>query len=71
MLLTKKDLKAIHKENKGTHILTIFRADLSFLPSLKKRGNEGEKIKVFSPQEIFTMPDFFPNHLNIIKNQLS
>ena len=68
--LNKKDLKIIYQKDRGTHILTIFRADLSFLPKLKQQGDEGEEIGIFSPQEILPMPDFFPNHLKIIKEQL-
>jgi len=70
IILIKEDLKVIHKEDRSTHILTIFRADLPSLPKLKQQGAEGEEIGAFSPQEILSMSDFFPNHLKIIKNQL-
>lgn len=68
--LSKKDLKVIHQEDRGTHILTIFRADLPSLPKLKQQGDEGEQIEVFSPQAILSLSNFFPNHLKIIEQQL-
>ncbi|MBU6500520.1 MAG: NUDIX hydrolase [Patescibacteria group bacterium] len=60
--LKKEDLSAIYREDKGSHILTMFRADLPALPQLKTRGDEGEEIKVFLPKDIMSMPDFFSNH---------
>ena len=68
--LAKEDLKIIHQEDKKTHMLTIFRTDLPFLPKLKKQGDEGEEIRIFSPEEIISLPDFFPNHFKIIEKQL-
>lgn len=68
--LAKKDLKAIHQEDKGTHVLTIFRADLPSLPKLKPEGNEKEIIGIFSPKEILALPYFFPNHLKIAEPYL-
>lgn len=68
--LAKKDLKVIHQEDRSTHILIIFRADLSFLPKLKQQGDEQEEIRVFSPQAILSLPNFFPNHLKIVESYL-
>ena len=68
--LSKKDLKVIHREDRGTHILTIFRADLPVLPALKRQGDEREQIGVFSPRAILSLTDFFPNHLKIVEQQL-
>ncbi len=68
--LAQKDLKIIHQEDRGTHILTIFRADLPSLPKLKQQGNEKEAVGVFSPREILAMPDFFPNHRKVVEPQL-
>ena len=68
--LAKENLKIIHREDRGTHILTIFRADLPSLPKLKQRGDEREEMGVFSPREILSLPDFFPNHLKIVEQQL-
>lgn len=68
--LSKKDLKVIHREDRGTHILTIFRADLPSLPALKQWGDEREQVGVFSPQAILSLPNFFPNHLKIVEQQI-
>ena len=68
--LSKKDLKVIHREDRGTHILTIFRADLPALPTLKQQGEEGEQVGIFSPRAMLSLPDFFPNHLKIVEQQL-
>ena len=64
--IEEKELGIIYQEDKGSHVLVIFRIDLPVLPQLKKRGDEGEEIKVFSPQEILSMNDFFPNHLRVV-----
>ena len=68
--LSKKDLKVIHRKDRGTHILTIFRADLPALPALKQQGDEREQVEVFSPRAILSLPNFFPNHLKIVEQQL-
>ena len=68
--LKEEDLNIIYQEDRSTHILSIFRADLPSLPKLKQQGNEKEEIGVFSPKEMLLMKDFFPNHLKIIKSQL-
>jgi len=68
--LTKEDLEVIHIEDRGSHILTIFRADLLSLPKLKQQGDEREEIGVFSPKEILSLSDFFPNHLKVVEKQL-
>ena len=68
--LAKEDLKVIYREDRETHILTIFRADLPSLPKLKQQGDEREEVRVFSPQEILSLPDFFPNHLRVVQAYL-
>lgn len=56
------DLRPVHKEDKGSHIVTLFVSKLMVMPRIKSRGDEGEEIKIFPPREIAAMPDFFPNH---------
>lgn len=68
--IKEKELGIIHEEDRGNHVLIIFRINLSALPQLKKRGDEGEEIKIFSPQEILSMNDFFPNHLRVVETIL-
>ncbi|MBI4085936.1 MAG: NUDIX domain-containing protein [Candidatus Liptonbacteria bacterium] len=65
------DLEVIYENDKGNHILMFFEARLPKLPLLKKEGGKGEEVGVFSPEQILSLPDFFPNHLNIVKDYLS
>ena len=65
------DLTVVHSENKGSHTLTIFRADVDTLPQMKSEGDEGEEIKVFKPAQILGMRDFFPNHRKVVGDILA
>lgn len=67
IIIKEKELRIIYQEDRENHILIIFRIDLPALPQLKKRGDEGEEIKIFSPQEILSMNDFFPNHKRVVE----
>ncbi len=69
--LETSDLEVIYENDKGNHTLMFFKAELAKLPPLKKEGNDGEEIGVFSSEEILSLQDFFPNHLNIVKDYLS
>jgi ADP-ribose pyrophosphatase YjhB (NUDIX family) len=68
--LEEDSLEVIHQEDKGSHILTIFQATTSQLTGLRQQGDEGEEIGIFSPREILSMEDFFPNHLRVIRKRL-
>lgn len=70
IIIKEKELGIIYQEDRGSHILIIFRIDLPALSQLKKRGDEGEEIKIFSPQEILSMNDFFPNHRKVVETIL-
>ena len=69
--LLEKNLTIVYEEDKESHMLTIFRADLQHLPKLKTQGDEGEEIKVFKPKEILSMQDFFPNHRRVAEKILT
>jgi ADP-ribose pyrophosphatase YjhB (NUDIX family) len=60
--LVKGDLKVVHTEDKGNHTVVLYCAHLGSLSGLKAKGNEGEEIRVFSLDEVRTLPYFFPNH---------
>ncbi len=60
--LRESNLEVVQEEDKGSHVVTLFTAKLPLLPKLKSRGDEREKVKVFSPREILALKDFFPNH---------
>ena len=59
------ELRLVYQENRGNHVFSLFRLDLPRLPQLKEHGDEGEEIKIFTPQEILLRGDFFPPHLKI------
>lgn len=71
VFLSVSDLKVVHTEDKGSHTLAIFRADVDTLPQMKSEGDEGEEIKVFKPAQILGMRDFFPNHRKVVGNILA
>ncbi len=71
ILLKPENLKMIYENEKGNHTIMFFKAELPELPPLKKIGDEGEEIKVFTAEEITSLADFFPNHLNIVKDYLA
>jgi len=60
--LTEKNLTIAYEEDRGSHMLVLFTAKLKSLPDMKTKGDEGEEIRLFSPKEMLTMPDLFPNH---------
>ncbi len=60
--LSEKDLSLVYKEDRESHVLALFSAEIDSLAGLKKQGNEGEEIKVFSPKQVLGLRDFFPNH---------
>lgn len=62
MSLSAGGLSVVREEDRGSHALVLFSAKLESLPDLKPRGDEGEEIKVFRPERILKMSDFFPNH---------
>lgn len=68
--LLESDLRIAYEEDKGSHVLTLFVAKLPALPKLKEIGDEGEEIKVFPPQQLLRMADFFPNHRRVFEKYL-
>ncbi|MDB5258990.1 MAG: hypothetical protein JWO73_198 [Candidatus Taylorbacteria bacterium] len=60
------NLVVIEQQDRGTHVLTIFRIDLASLKGLKGVGDEHEEIRIFPKSELATMPDLFPNHKTIL-----
>ncbi len=63
----RNDLKVIHREDKGDHLLTIFLVDIPLRVVTRHRGDEGEEVRYFSPSELVDCPDFFPNHRKVWK----
>jgi len=52
----------IYQEDRGTHTFYAFQVSLPDLSGIRRRGNEGEEVGVFSGQEILEMQDFLPQH---------
>lgn len=71
LVLSIEDLRVIHSEDKGNHVLTIFRADLPTLQQINTEGNEREEVRVFTASEILAASDFFPNHRRVVGRILS
>ena len=69
--LSSTNLEIMFAEDKGNHILTIFQSQLNNLPLLNSQGNEGEEVGVYTPRQILSMEDFFPNHLKVVKRTLT
>lgn len=59
-------LTLIEAEDKKTHILTFFKAELPSLKRMRSVGNESEEIRSFSLTDALALPDLFPNHKRIL-----
>lgn len=62
LILEIDELTLLREEARGSHTLILFRADIPSLADLKMVGAEQEEIRVFTKEEIPTLPDLFPNH---------
>ena len=70
IVLNGAQIKKIDAIKRSTHTLTAFLANIPSLSGLRRRGNEGEEVKVFTPQEILSMKDFMPNHYSVVSQIL-
>ncbi|HEU0080399.1 MAG TPA: NUDIX hydrolase [Candidatus Paceibacterota bacterium] len=70
LVIKPKDLVQIYEENRGSHMLVIFKAQVKDFSMLNEFGNEGEEIQIFTPKIILGMADFFPNHKRIVAGEL-
>lgn len=66
LVLAERDLGLVCEEDRTTHFFFLYKAVLASLPKLKKQGDEGEEVALFSMDEIFAMHDFFPNHRRLL-----
>lgn len=62
-----KDMELIYEEEREGHNFYLFQTNPVSVEGLKSIGNEEEKVKLFLPEEIKNLPDFFPPHLKILK----
>lgn len=61
-----RDLGLVDQQNRGDHIVFVFQVAVPSLAGLRERGDEGEEVKVFSPEEVFDMKDFFLPHRDAV-----
>ena len=69
--LREEDLKLPCEAERGSHTLTVFLADLPFLPRMRSVGDEGEEIAIFPTADILTMEDFLPSQRPILRKLLA
>jgi 8-oxo-dGTP pyrophosphatase MutT (NUDIX family) len=61
------DMEIICEEEREGHDFYLFQTNPFSLEGLRVKGNEGEDVKLFLPEQIKILPDFFPPHLKILK----
>jgi 8-oxo-dGTP pyrophosphatase MutT (NUDIX family) len=69
--ISEKKLFFVSVENRISHDYIVFRADPEEAPVLIETGDEGEEVRIFSPQEVLRMRDILPSHRGIIEQNLS
>lgn len=57
----------VYSEERENHDFYLFQSVAVSLNGFKDAGNEGEEVKLFTPDEIKTLPDFFPAHKEILE----
>lgn len=62
-----KDMELVYEEERESHNFYLFQTNPVSVEELKPIGNEGEEVKLFLPEKIKIMPDFFSPHLKILK----
>lgn len=65
--VTSREMTNLFVEDRETHNFALFEIKVDSLKDLKKNGDEGEEIKVFSLDEISKLKDFFFNHKVILR----
>ncbi|OHB18680.1 MAG: hypothetical protein A2666_03055 [Parcubacteria group bacterium RIFCSPHIGHO2_01_FULL_47_10b] len=64
--LDEKDLEALYTEERDTHTFFLFQAAVNSSRDIRKHGNEGEEVRLFLPEDLKKLPDFFPSHREIL-----
>jgi len=60
--LSESELIVVVEEPHPTHTRSLFVGHRATLAGIKKRGDDGEIVKVFSVSEILALPNFFEPH---------
>ena len=61
------DIKIVYEEEREGHTFCLFQGAPVSLIGLKTKGNEGEDVKLFLPEELKKLSEFFPPHREILK----
>lgn len=61
------DMELVCEEERGNHTFCLFQASPVYLDGLKTTGNDGEEVKLFSPEELKNLADLFPAHRKILE----
>ncbi|MBI4118340.1 MAG: NUDIX domain-containing protein [Parcubacteria group bacterium] len=69
--LSAGDLTLVQSQDRGDHDFSFFVARPHRETKPKNRGEGGEIIELFDPQEILDIGDLFPNHRSLVQGQLS
>lgn len=67
LILKKDELKIVYREERESHAFYLFRDEVFSLEGLKSKGDEGEEVKLFLPEELKNLPDLFPPHREILE----
>jgi len=62
------DLEMLDAISKSNHVLTVFCVKASSLNGLAKRGIEGERVGVFTLEQIRELDDLLPSHRKILES---
>lgn len=65
-----EDLKCFRRQDARSHTKYFFLAELSSLPKLAERGDEGEEVGTIPLQEVLRRSDFMPIHRSAIRETL-
>jgi len=55
------------EEDRGSHKMYLFGAMVNSFDELKPKGDEGERVALFTITEVQTMMDFFPPHRKLLE----
>jgi len=61
-----EDMKLTYEEKRGNHIFCLFQVNPVSLNGLKTIGNDGEEVKLFTPEKLKNLPDLFPAHRKVL-----
>lgn len=64
LAISESDL--VYEEDRKSHTFHLARISAPSLDGLKKIGNEGEIVKVFSKEEMQKLPNILPSHREIL-----